>query len=322
MRRRVDYGRVAVLLSMVILGIFAVDFARRTINRWRGENGQLIVQTPSGLDSYATTPPLNDDTSTSDDQNVVTTTTTAEANQPKLTLLASEVYTGSLVLVNADHPWRGNAELVTFADLDYAHFRLPSRALETARSSSQSLVTMFKDFYQATALPNVMVYATTKTPASAAYGIEIPERATGLTIDLTVWDDATQSHSAFKNEGNYTWLTSHCAEYGYVQRFPADKAEITGVEGNIWHYRYVGIPHAVYMTEQKLCLEEYLSLLQENHTSDNPLIVNANGVNYQISYIPAAADGSMIEITVPANTPITVSGDNMGGYILSIQKDQ
>ncbi|MBR6760652.1 MAG: D-alanyl-D-alanine carboxypeptidase family protein [Oscillospiraceae bacterium] len=319
MRRRVDYGRIAVLLSMVILGIFAVDFARRTINRWRGENGQLIVQTPSGVDSGGITPPQNNSVSSQEDQNAVTTTTTEAANQPKLTLLASEVYIGSLVLVDADHPWRGNAELVTFADLDYAHFRLPSRALETARSSSQSLVTMFKDFYQATSLPNVMIYATTKTPTAAAYGMEIPERATGLTIDLTVWDDTTQSHSAFKNEGNYTWLTTHCAEYGYVQRFPADKAEITGVEGNIWHYRYVGVPHAAYMTQQQLCLEEYLSFLQENHTSDHPLTVNANGQSYQISYIPASTDGSMLEIPVPANTPITVSGDNMGGYILTIQ---
>lgn len=320
MARRIDYGRIAVILSVIILVIFAYDFIRRAYDNWRGENGQLIVET-SGLDSYATTP--NGTTGGSDlpsDGTTGTTTTTeGSENLPKLTLLASEVHTGSLVLVDDSHSWSGSHALAAFSELDYAHFRLPSRSLQIARSMSQDLIAMFKDFYGATGLGDVMIYATTNTPAALAYQVSIPERVTGLTIDLAVWDESTQTHSPFTGEGQYAWLQTHCAEYGFVQRYSADKADITGMTEHIWHYRYVGIPHAIYMTEQSLCLEEYLKLLRDSHDADNPLTVTTASASYTVYYVPKAEDGGMLEITVPKDVPITVSGDNMGGYIITIE---
>ena len=56
------------------------------------------------------------------------------------------------------------------------------------------------------------------------------------------------------------WLLEHCAEYGFVQRFPSGKEDITGVMNETWHFRYVGVEAAVYMTENHLCLEEFLAL--------------------------------------------------------------
>ena len=56
------------------------------------------------------------------------------------------------------------------------------------------------------------------------------------------------------------WLLEHCAEYGFVQRFPSGKEDITGVMNETWHFRYVGVEAAVYMTENELTLEEFLSL--------------------------------------------------------------
>ncbi len=50
-------------------------------------------------------------------------------------------------------------------------------------------------------------------------------------------------------------------EYGFILRFAKDKQEITGITYEPWHYRYVGVEHARYMTEHNLCLEEYLELL-------------------------------------------------------------
>lgn len=323
MARRIDYGRVAVILSVIILSIFAVDFIRRAYNSWRGENGQLIVQTQSGTDPYHTTPTGSgtDSTDTPAGSTTQTTTTTAaqNGNLPKLTLLASEVYSGSLVLVDDSHGWRGEGNLVAFSELDYAHFRLPSRSLQISRTMSKDLIAMFKDFYSATSLGNVMIYATTNTPTALAYQLSIPERATGLTMDLAVWDETTQTHSPFKPEGNYAWLQSHCAEYGFVQRYTADKTDVTGVAAQNWHYRYVGVPHAMYMTEQNLCLEEYLALLKESHGADAPLTITAGSRAYTVYYLPAAEDGGMLEVTVPKDVPITVSGDNMGGYIITIE---
>ena len=56
----------------------------------------------------------------------------------------------------------------------------------------------------------------------------------------------------------YDWLAAHSWEYGFICRFPEDKTEITGVSNEPWHYRYVGVEAAKEITEQGVCLEEYL----------------------------------------------------------------
>ncbi len=53
------------------------------------------------------------------------------------------------------------------------------------------------------------------------------------------------------------WLKEHCTDYGFIQRFPGDKMDITGRSFGLL-YRYVGEPVAKYMQAQNLCLEEYL----------------------------------------------------------------
>ena len=55
------------------------------------------------------------------------------------------------------------------------------------------------------------------------------------------------------------WLNEHCAEYGFIPRYPADKQEITGWY-EPWHFRYVGVECAQYMMENNLCLEEFIAL--------------------------------------------------------------
>jgi len=56
------------------------------------------------------------------------------------------------------------------------------------------------------------------------------------------------------------WLMTHCAEYGFILRYPPEKSEVTGIGYEPWHYRYVGLDAAKEITEQGLCLEEYLAL--------------------------------------------------------------
>ncbi|MCI8497066.1 MAG: M15 family metallopeptidase [Clostridiales bacterium] len=64
--------------------------------------------------------------------------------------------------------------------------------------------------------------------------------------------------TAFKDTAAYRWLIEHCADYGYVLRYPADKVDITKVVYEPWHYRYVGKEHAKIIMEKKITLEEYL----------------------------------------------------------------
>ena len=55
------------------------------------------------------------------------------------------------------------------------------------------------------------------------------------------------------------WLREHCAEYGFILRYPSGKEELTGVAYEPWHFRYVGEQTAREITGSGLCLEEYLA---------------------------------------------------------------
>ena len=55
------------------------------------------------------------------------------------------------------------------------------------------------------------------------------------------------------------WLMAHCADYGFILRYPTDKSALTGVAYEPWHYRYVGAEAARAIMDGGLCLEEYLS---------------------------------------------------------------
>ena len=54
------------------------------------------------------------------------------------------------------------------------------------------------------------------------------------------------------------WLAAHCWEYGFILRYTGDKAAITGIIDEPWHFRYVGKEVSLDMQYSGLCLEEYL----------------------------------------------------------------
>ena len=56
----------------------------------------------------------------------------------------------------------------------------------------------------------------------------------------------------------YAWLQENSWKYGFILRYPPDKTSITGVSGEEWHYRYVGVEASTEMHDKELCLEEYL----------------------------------------------------------------
>ncbi len=87
------------------------------------------------------------------------------------------------------------------------------------------------------------------------------EHQSGLCADiLESWDQEMEPWIG--GSGLMLWLEQHCAQYGFVVRYPDGKTDITGVEYEPWHLRYVGQEAAAYMMEHGLCLEEFLALYQ------------------------------------------------------------
>ena len=53
------------------------------------------------------------------------------------------------------------------------------------------------------------------------------------------------------------WLVEHAQDYGFVMRYGENKTDITGIQYEPWHYRYVGVEAANYMKDNELSLEEF-----------------------------------------------------------------
>jgi len=95
---------------------------------------------------------------------------------------------------------------------------------------------------------------------SATYWVQRPgtsEHQMALAVDIV--DSSYQLlDEAQEQTPVQIWLMEHCAEYGFILRYPTDKSHITGVGYEPWHYRYVGIEAAQEIMGQGICLEEYL----------------------------------------------------------------
>ncbi len=86
------------------------------------------------------------------------------------------------------------------------------------------------------------------------------EHNTGLAADIVSadWyahhDDLT---AEFENTPEFEWLMAHCAEYGFILRYPKGGQDITGVVYEPWHYRFVGRQAARSIMSKGITLEEW-----------------------------------------------------------------
>lgn len=84
------------------------------------------------------------------------------------------------------------------------------------------------------------------------------EHQTGLALDIVDLSYQTLDEGQ-EDTPVQRWLMEHCADYGFILRYPTGKSALTGVSYEPWHYRYVGVEVAQAIMEQGLCLEEYLA---------------------------------------------------------------
>ena len=82
------------------------------------------------------------------------------------------------------------------------------------------------------------------------------EHQTGLCCDITDRYREIKNDEIFATE-TFAWLRDHCADYGFILRFPTGKEDITGVMNEGWHFRYVGDEAARYIMDNGLTLEEF-----------------------------------------------------------------
>ena len=72
--------------------------------------------------------------------------------------------------------------------------------------------------------------------------------------------DIVSASADFISTKEFSWLSAHAHEYGFILRYPENKTEITGVMYEPWHWRFVGKEAAAEMQKSGQCLEEYLGV--------------------------------------------------------------
>lgn len=149
--------------------------------------------------------------------------------------------------------------------------------------------------------------ADTKAVMNSGTILILAEQATDSTDnEVSIYDADNKT-----GKGVYKWLYDNAARYGFI--VVADTAE----EGNI--FRYVGAAHATYMTKNKLTFDAYLEKLDSTQAGKT-LSISVTGedgkaIRYEIYYIAPTT-----EHLVPEKYEYTVSGDNAGGYIVTVNK--
>ncbi len=121
------------------------------------------------------------------------------------------------------------------------------------------------------------------------------------------------------------WINENFPKFGFIDRYPENGN--TDFKGTIivgyGYYRYVGLPHSLYISENGISLEDYIDYLKANHSIDEKpefelsdlLKIEYENQNYYILY--TSAENNKATISLPQNTEIhSFSGDNMNGFII------
>lgn len=82
------------------------------------------------------------------------------------------------------------------------------------------------------------------------------EHQIGLALDI-VCNDYMSLDEGFGDTKAGKWLAANSGRFGFILRYPEGKENITGIEYEPWHFRYVGKAAAPVIMEQGITLEEF-----------------------------------------------------------------
>ena len=339
-RRRIRWDRViiagAVLIALILLMGSCVHSCSEKDDEPNTSSGSPLeplstgkTTSPSGgQNSQSETATQAAGGSGGSSQTDISTPQGGTANEPTLPAdyerslqPANGVYSGSLVLVNEANPSKLSRQELDLQQVWYASDRPDSLILSYPgytflnRTALTQFNRMMSAYYSVTNNAEIMFnYGYLETGKEKSN----PESATGLDVQLHL-KLKNGSYAFISNTAPYSWIYEHLTSYGYVIRYPAEKAAVTGVKsGGYTAIRYVGLPHAVYMTQNDLCLEEYLDLLKRQYTFGQGMLeFNAGEQLYRVYYVQASGTGDT-EVPVPKNLPYEISGNNTDGFIVTV----
>lgn len=244
------------------------------------------------------------------------------ANTERKEITKEQIYKGDLLLVNKDYPVKKdsirsdiinlnhNSELVRGYVIFDRNLRLSKdvvkKFLNVVDAAGKESVNHFlissgyRDFQEQKQLYE-------KMGSDYALPAGYSEHNLGLSLDV----GSTQKKMEKAAEGK--WIEENVWKHGFVLRYPKNKSNITGIQYEPWHIRYVGLPHSAIMQKKNFTLEEYLDFLKE----EKEISTEVEGKKYTVSYYKVSGN---MKVNVPANKQYEISGNNMDGVIVTVQE--
>lgn len=244
------------------------------------------------------------------------------ANTEGKEITKEQIYKGDLLLVNRDYPVKKdsirsdiinvnhNSELVRGYVIFDRNLRLSKdvvkKFLNVVDAAGKESVNHFlissgyRDFQEQKQLYE-------KMGSDYALPAGYSEHNLGLSLDI----GSTQKKMEKAPEGK--WIEENVWKHGFVLRYPKNKSNITGIQYEPWHIRYVGLPHSAIMQKKNFTLEEYLEFLKE----EKEVSTEVEGKKYTVSYYKVSEN---TKVNVPANKQYEISGNNMDGVIVTVQE--
>ena len=226
------------------------------------------------------------------------------------------VYAGNLLTLNINNRYTGKVDVLNLQDREdrskiddgetNSYTILPAvreRYFATAATAA-ALNNMMQDFYNATKDRNVFISGAYD---NAAIEIQDAIYSSGEAIALSYFHNYDKNgisdQRSIAGVDLYNWIYNNAHKYGFIATYPAS---------NI--FKYIGEAHATAAFEKKVCLNDYLTILNQS-SFENPVKINANNTHVAY-YCP------ITEVKVPENYLYEISGNNMDGVIVTVYTDK
>ncbi len=259
---------------------------------------------------------------------------------------------GDLILVNYDHAYvfPEKDDLVNIYENKTGDFKVAYTYYMMDRHVLDVLISLTRELSETTGEDDLTVNSAYRSleeqqeiydeyrdnwgEETARLYVAVPgysEHHTGLAADLTlVRDDGTAL--PIIQSAAYDEIIRLLRDNGFILRYPEGKQEVTRIETEPWHFRFVGLPHSLIIEKTGLCFEEYIAFLKNFTPDGDVLFINGSGRLFSVPfdgtaaagsgcaiYRVAASDEAVTRIPVPTGTDApAVSGDNDGGFIVTV----
>lgn len=321
-------------LALIVMVLFAVGIATMLVSGYKLNPANRDDEKQTSTDSTQTADVVSSPNSVK--PNAFEEVTNLPDDYEIVSVINDDVHKGSLILVNYQYESKIDGEnLVNIYDNATGSYTVKDNDMLINKAVMDNMNSLFDAFENAKGGTNIFVSSSYRSKSdqeeiyrdsvestgekSTAYYVSVPgysEHQTGYCFD-TATVDYNGEVIELDGEGVYGWLIEKCDDYGFILRYPADKTNITGIGYESWHFRYVGRPQSHFIHENNLCLEEYIIGMQ-NYTFENGGLIITDGDSKWITYyVPKLEAFNTTEIPVPKNCSYTISGDNVGGFIVT-----